>query len=225
MSDAERARRYRARKTAEKYGVAIPDNVAAKRPATYRPPKNNTPHERKVAAYQARLAAAERASARAEAMRARRSEVIERLPQARNPEAKIFESRPMGRKTARDADAAAIRRNASAQKIQALGRGLKRAFTTGANGYFASVEHKLEPEELARLNALTHRLNKLSPQALAIYFHHEGEMGSLGSVYTGLNYPVTGERSDALDRYEALVQGAESAEGLYGPKAVGLLNV
>jgi hypothetical protein len=230
--------RYKARKTAEKYGVVIPKAIERQRPAAYHPPtaelrailggrtKGEADRRAKShARHQAAVTAAERASARAQEAREARARVIGQLPQARNVEGEIHAPRPLKRRVAKNADATEIRRKAASEKLQAAGRGLKRDFKSKPGTVYAEVEGRLSRRELATFREYMDRLGQLSPQALAIYFHHEGGSGALDSVITGILYPPDGgSPSDALQRLELIVVQAEKGEAIYGEKSIAKLD-
>lgn len=227
---AARQRAYRERQKLIRAAQPIPAHIAPKRAATYRPPTGKaTEHTRKVAANNARVGAAQRASEAATVQREIRAREIEKLPQVRNPKARIFVGREPARVVATGAnarDAAAIRRAATNQKIQAVGRGLQRAFRSSTvaedNGLYG-----LDARDKARFEGLARRVASVSPQALAIYYHHEGGSGEFTNATKAIRYPVDGsDGEEGFARLEALVKSVETAEALYGEKALGYkLNV
>lgn len=229
-SMAAASKRYRARKTAEKYGVAIPSAVAARRLPMYRPPKavpGASPamvkHLQKVAAYNSRQEAAGRASSKAAAQREALAQGLRKIPQANNPLGKIFMPAPIDRRVGPSGEAKVILGRAAAAKLQAAGKRLKDEFTKGD---YAPVG-KLSADERARFRDALDRISKASPQTLAIYFHHEGGSSEFGSVIAGLSVstPDASSASDALDRLDVIAERVENAESVYGTAAVGKLDL
>ena len=229
-SMAAASKRYRARKTAERYGVAIPAAVVARRVAMYRPPPVVTgatlaqvKRSKKVAAVASAQAAAVRSSGRATEARAARANAVGKLPQARNEAARIFTPRPLDRAVAVGASADAIRSRERAAKVRAVGKRLKAEFKTGDYG---DVTGKLDPEELARFRAALAKMAKVSDQAVGIYNNYEGGASDLGSIVSALHYPPPGGSLDeALTRLEVMADAVTRADELYGPKAVGRLDI
>ena len=229
-SMAAASKRYRARKTAERYGVAIPAAVAVKRLAMYHPPKAvpgaslaAIKRSKKVASVQAGQAAAARASAKATSARAARAAAVGKFPQARNPGAKIFTPRPVDRAVAVGARADAIRGRENASKVRAVGKRIKDEFKTGDYG---DVADKLDPEELARFRKALKQMAKASDQAVGIFNTYEGGASDLGSIVSALHYPAPGGSVDeALTRLEVMADAVTKADTLYGPKAVGRIDV
>lgn len=229
--------RYNARKIAEEAGVDVPKALERQRPAAYRPPTaelkailgGRTPAEgerraKSHARYQAQTSAAERASARVQGERMARAQVIRQLPQARNVEGEIHAPNPLKRKVAKNADANEIRRKAASEKLQAAGRGLKRDFKAKPGTVYREAEGRLSKRQLVKFRGYIDRLAQLSPQSLAIYFHHEGGSGALDSVITGILYPPDGgSPADALNRLELIVVQAEKGEENYGEKTIAAL--
>ena len=229
-SMAAASKRYRARKTAERYGVAIPAAVVARRVAMYRPPKavpGASPamvkHLQKVAAYNSRQEAAGRASVKAASQRAALAAGLRKLPQANNKENSIFKAAPIDRRVAPNADARTITRNAAAAKLQVAGKKLQHEFESG---HYPSVKN-LSPDEAIRFRDALDRISKASPQALAIYFQHEGGAAEFGSVIAGLSQSTNdaSSTSDALDLIDVLAGRVENAEKVYGSDVVGELDL
>ena len=230
---AANSRAYRARKSAERNGVDVAPQFQLQRSAQYHPPripagagKRETARIKATASRQSMLTAAERASARAQGEREARARVIGRLPQGRNAEGEIFIPRPLKRRVPANADATVIRRKAASEKLQAVGRGLKRDFKSKPGTTYADVERRLSRREFAKFRGYMERLSALSNQALAIYFHHEGGSGMLDSVITGILYPPDGgSPADALKRLDRIVKEAEQGEANYGEEAIAAMDV
>ena len=228
---AANSKAYRVRVAAAKFGVDVPTQFALKRPAMYRPPAvvpGASPaavkRSQRAASAKSAQAAAVRASGRASAARAARAEAVGRLPQARNPEAKIFTARPVTRKVADGAKAESIRERAKAEKVRAVGKRLKADFRSGEFG--GGVAAKLDPEELARFNKALARMGKVSDQALGVFNNYEGGSGDLESIISSIHYPAgDSSKDEALTRLEAMAEGVERAESLYGSKAVGKIDL
>jgi hypothetical protein len=206
----------RIRANAAKYGVDVPERAQLKRVKAYTPQERE--HKARVAAYQRRQASAERASGKAASEARARDEFISKLPQARNTKESVFIARPLKRGVAPGADAAAIRAHARAKKLVPTGKNLKASLDTYRdNGHFEGIRSSLGDKGYQRFRAKLERLKKLSPQTLAIYFHHEAGAGVIDSVIREILYPAAGGSSEeALERLENAVQGAEKAEGIYG---------
>jgi hypothetical protein len=216
---------YRERQKLIRTGQPIPKSIAPKRPATYRPPRTKTSVTAKtIARVDARQSAAQRASNRKAAEHNARAAELRKLPQARNPQRNIHTANDEPRSVARNAEAAKIRKAAANQRIQAVGRGLKRDFK---NGDFEGLADALDTRaERQRFRELTRRIGAVSPQALAIYFHNEGGSGEFNVALKEIRYPVDGgDAGSGLDRLEDLARFVERAEELYGESAIGKLNI
>lgn len=216
---------YRERQKLIRSGQPIPKAIAPKRPATYRPPRTKTSVQAKtIARVDARQSAAQRASDKKMAEFNARAARIRQLPQARNPDANIHTADDQPRSVARNAEAAKIRKNAANQRIQAVGRGLKRDFKNQDFGI--ELEKYLDRGERARFRELTQRIGAVSAQTLAIYFHNEGGSGEFNVALKEIMYPVDGgDAGSGLNRLEDLARFVERAEELYGESAIGKLNI
>ena len=211
----------RIRANAAKYGVDVPGHAQLKRVKAYTPAERE--HKARVAAHGRRQASAERASQQAAAERQARDAFISNLPQARNTKESVFVARPLKRSVPPGADAKTIRAHAKSKKLVPAGKSLKVSFEVYHDGgRFEGIRSSLGAAGYDRFRSQLERLKKLSPQTLAIYFHHEAGAGVIDSVIREILYPAAGGSSEeALARLENAVQGAEKAEGLYGVKATG----
>lgn len=213
----------------------IPKAIAPKRPATYRPPsartktvlggrtvsevtKRSAAHAR----YRASQEAAQRASDKAIEIRNNRASTLRLLPQARNKEENIFAPDEGKRKIGEQAEAAKIRKGSNNQRLQAVGRRLRR---DAKEGSYDGVYELLETSrERIRFREATRRIAAISPQALAIYFHNEGGSGELTNALKAIRYPVDGgDADDGLKRLEQLAGALELADETYGEKAIAAM--
>jgi hypothetical protein len=217
---ARRQALYRERQKLIKAKLPVPSHLAPKRPATYRPPALKTSVKQKaIARVDARQSAAQRASDAKTAAYNARAAKIRTLPQVHNPKRNIHAPDDEPREVTRQAEAAKIRKSAANQRIQTLGRGLKRDFK---NGDFEGLEDVLDTEaERRRYRELTARIAAVSPQALAIYFHNEGGSSEFNIVIKEIRYPPDGGGAgDGLKRLKKLAKSVEKAERLYGETAI-----
>jgi hypothetical protein len=213
---------YRERQKLTKAGKRIPKAIAPKRPATYRPPSKAGVRAKIVARVDARQAAAQRASNEKIAQINRQVETLRKLPQARNPKRNMKPAFEDERLAPRTAQASQIRKAARNQRIQTIGRGLKRDFK---EGNFEGLEDVLETDrERQRYREATRRISAVSAQALAIYFHNEGGSGEFNVALKEIRYPVDGgDAGNGLKRLEDLAKAVEKADALYGDKAIAAM--
>jgi hypothetical protein len=215
---------YRERQKLIKAKKPIPQAIAPKRPATYRPPAKAGPKARKVAQVDARQSAAQRASNAKIAQLNRQVEALRKLPQARNPQKNMKPAFEEERLAPRTAEAAKIRKAARNQQIQAIGKGLKRDFKRAD---FEGIQSVFETaNERMRFREATARIAAVSAQALAIYFHNEGGSGEFNVALKEIRYPVDGgDAGSGLTRLEELADAIELADETYGEKAIAAMPI
>ena len=213
---AANSRAYRARKAAERAALGTPPRVR-------QPPSSE---QAVVRAHEQRAAA-----------KARRHEIVGKLTSARNPAVTIYTPRDVPTAPAAIPDTPAkrrqrikvIRENAKAQELVNIGRRRKQEISDLLN-YDPRAESITEnlrqiPNGLDRFRKATARISKASIQTLGIFLTHEGGEGDLQSSLTQLAYPKGSDMEDALGRIETLADQIETAEQLYGPRAVGRLRI
>lgn len=165
----------------------------------------------------------------------RRAAIVGELPSARNPSVNIYVPReaPRGPATTPKKPSEqrrrveALRQNAQAQKLQAVGRARKQTIqaelTTGSRA--DNLNANLNRSQKARFKAATSKITGISQQALAILFQYEGGQGDYQSAIDQISYPNELDIEDSLGRLEALAETAGRAEQLYGPRMIGRLRV
>lgn len=218
---AANSRAYRARKAAEKTGKPVAPEFKQKAPARYRPPTVSGPIER---AFEAKSEAA-----------ARRREILRQLPSARNPEVRLriapaddraLPAGPIKRET-KERRAQALRDSAKAQKLQSVGKAQKQrlleAWTDGPAAWAVQTKAEgghLTPQQRARFIAASERIASKSQQTLAILFGYDHGAGQYSAVIERIVYPNDLDIEAAIVDMETLAGYADTAEQLYGPRAI-----
>jgi len=174
---------------------------------------------------------AKRAQDTARIQRERRAAALSELPDVRNPAVKLR----VGEQTERFApakktragqlrQAQAIRTQAAAQRLQAVGKGrqaqLRNELDFGSNA--ERLQEAMNPEQRRRFQDLSYRIAKGSQQSTAILFDYAGGQGDYSSALERiLASPESRDVDEGLAILASLAERADAANGLYSPKALG----
>lgn len=169
----------------------------------------------------------------AENLRNRRAETLRQLIDVRNPQVKLrvgerTERRATIRKTkeGQRRQAQAIREQARAEGVTALGRARKAELvTTLYDGPVSSLLlERLNREQRRRFQSFSERIAAGSMQSVGILFRYAGGL----SLYTEALTHILQSEPDVeggLDILEQLAELAESASRLYAPSRIGRLTI
>lgn len=163
----------------------------------------------------------------AQLKRDRRAEVIESLPDVRNPASNLrakgerdIRKAPRGYSQKRQAEA--IREQAQAKEIQALGRRAKA--TVRGNAERPDLRGVMDREQRRRFDDAMRRIQAGSQQSLGILFSYAGGEEDFDLAIERVKYP-RGDPDEGFDMLDALADRAEDAARLYAPSVIGRLNV
>lgn len=190
---------------------------ALRAPVRYRPPRTS--------------GIVEHAQAVAAAQRERRESFIASLPDVRNPLVNLRvgerESRALPeRKTrkGRQRQAEAIRENAAAKRLQAVGRARQQQLRTELRDgpQFDRLADTMTPRQQRQFQRLSEIIASGSQQSTAILFDYAGGQGDYSAALERiLASPESRDVEEGLAMLEALADRAKAADRLYSPKALG----
>lgn len=218
---ARNSANYRARQKAAREGTPVPVHARRQAPARYRPPRVR--------------GIVENARASAARQRTSRAQVLESLPDVRNPQVRIR----VGEKTVRGLperktragqrrQAEAIRERAGAERIQTVGRArqeqLREALESGPVS--DRLKENMTASQRREFQQLSEIIASGSQQSTAILFDHVGGQGMYSAaVERILASPQSRDVDEGLAMLEHLAGLAREAKMLYSPSAIGRITV
>lgn len=212
---------YRARVKAERLGVQPPTHARRQQPAHYRPPRVS--------------GIVERAQASTAKQRQARATLINSLTNINNPKVKLrpgeqTERAAPIRKTRRgqQRQAADIRANAAAQRLQDVGRDRKQRLVSELeSGPQADrLKETMSKSQQRKFQKYMERIAAGSQQSVAILFEYAGGQGDFSSAFDRLlGSPESRDVEEGLSKLKQLAKRAEKAAVAYSPKAIGRVTV
>lgn len=169
----------------------------------------------------------ERAARFAQQTRDKRAEVVESLPNVRNPTMNLrargerdFRAAPRGYSQARQSQA--IREQIQASKVQAVGRRVKSSIR--GNAERPDLRNVMDREQRRRFDEAMRRLQEGTQQSLGLLFAYAGGQEDFDLALERIKYP-RGDPDEGFDMLERLADLAELAADAYSPKAIGRITV
>lgn len=186
-------------------------------------------------AERARQAIVERAQAAAARQRQARAEVINSLPDIRNPIVNLRAGEQTGRglparKTAagQRRQAQAFRERISAERLQAVGRARKAQLVTELEygPQWDRLQAAMRPDQRREFQELSERIASGSQQSVALLFNYAGGQGQYSAALERiLASPESRDVEEGLAMLEALAEQAARAAVMYAPSRIGRLSV
>lgn len=173
----------------------------------------------------------QRAQDVARIQRERRAATISELADVRNPLVKLRVGEqterfapPKKTRAAQLRQAAAIREQAAAQKLQTVGRNrqaqLRNELGFGPNA--ERLQEAMSPEQRRRFQLLSDTIAKGSQQSTAILFNYAGGQSAYSSALERiLASPESRDVEEGLAILAQLAETAGRADAMYSPKALG----
>ncbi len=211
---AEARARYRQRQTALRAGAPIPAGAELRQEARrFRLSSDPTRLQEQITR-----------------TRMTRTQILESLPQARNPRQKIRVERETERaivpaKTANGRASEARRQEALLRAQSAVGQGRSFKRTIVADLMDAARDGEIPAAMMKRVRRAATQLAASDAQSIGILLSREGARADIDIIITKLRYYGDEGPDEWVRKLEKLVSLAERAEGLYGREAVGVLNV